>query len=162
MVLKKDLAGGLAIATFALVAFISTFHLETGTMTDIGTGFFPKVLSLILFALAILGIVAGLVQKSTESLSVANPNWRVLLGILGALVAFAITIRGADFGALRIPAFGISGATPLAILVAGAASPETRWWQLALYAVALTLFCALLFRFFLGLPLPLAPWLIGY
>jgi hypothetical protein len=26
----------------------------------------------------------------------------------------------------------------------------------------LTTFCAVLFRFLLGLPLPLAPWLLGY
>jgi ABC-type Fe3+-siderophore transport system permease subunit len=80
------------------------------------------------------------------------------VGVVAALVVFSLTIRGTGF----IPALGVTGATLLAILIAGFASRDTRWLDLVVFAVVLTAFCTVLFRFLLALPLPLAPWLLGY
>jgi hypothetical protein len=48
------------------------------------------------------------------------------------------------------------------VLVSMSASAEKRWGQAALFAVALTTFCVVLFKLLLQLPIPVAPWLIGY
>jgi putative tricarboxylic transport membrane protein len=68
--------------------------------------------------------------------------------VTAAILAFAATI-----GPL-----GLAPATFIAILVAAAASPETRWREAVPFAAALTLFCTLLFRYVVGLAAPVWPW----
>ena len=60
------------------------------------------------------------------------------------MVAFALTIRSV----------GLALAGPLVMLLAGAASPDARWRELTVFAVVITLACVGLFRFALGLPIP--------
>ena len=62
----------------------------------------------------------------------------------GALIMLAGIYYGAQYG----------GSTT-SILVAGAASPETRWRELAVFAVAVTAGCIGLFRTLLHLPIPI-------
>jgi heme A synthase len=48
-------------------------------------------------------------------------------------------------------------------MLAGAfASPETRIREVVIFGVVMTVFCVGLFKYALGLPIPVAPWLIGY
>ena len=51
---------------------------------------------------------------------------------------------------------------PLAIVIAAFASDETRWGETLVFGGLMTLFCIGLFKFALGLPIPLAPWVLGY
>jgi Tripartite tricarboxylate transporter TctB family len=156
--LNAHVLGGSIVAVMALVAWTSAQGLDFGTLAEIGPGLFPVALAVILLVLSLCLVGFG-VFKRTETFDVPNATaWRSLLAILAALVAFALTIKGTGF----TPALGVTGATPLAILTAGFASSETRWRDLLLFAIVLTAFCAGLFRFLLGLPLPLAPWLLGY
>jgi hypothetical protein len=57
---------------------------------------------------------------------------------------------------------GLALAGPILIAAAGFASSEVRWRETLIYGLAMTLFCVGLFKFALGLPIPLAPWLLGY
>jgi hypothetical protein len=57
---------------------------------------------------------------------------------------------------------GLVVAGPLAIVVSAFASDEVRWSETLLFGALMTAFCVGLFKFVLGLPIPLAPWLIGY
>jgi len=79
------------------------------------------------------------------------------------------SIRGPVLVALAIVAFGLIVrplglvvAGPVAIVVAGFASDEVRWVETIVVGVLMTVVCVILFKFALGLPIPLAPWLIGY
>ena len=78
------------------------------------------------------------------------------------MLLFALTIRGVDFGVFKFPALGLSVAGPLAIIFSGFADKESRFWELILFAVGLTLGCIGVFKFVLRLPIPVAPWLLGY
>ncbi len=157
--LNGQVIGGALVAGLALIAWISARGLDFGSLAEIGPGLFPVALAVILLALSFILIGLGVYKTSTENLDLQNSMARrSVLAILAALVVFALTIKGTGFS----PALGVTGATPLAILVAGFASAETRWRDLFIFAVVLTTFCAVLFRFLLGLPLPLAPWLLGY
>ncbi len=71
---------------------------------------------------------------------------------LGAMVAFGLTVRP----------LGLVVAGPLAIVIAALASDEVRWVETIVVGLLMTAFCIGLFKFALGLPIPLAPWLIGY
>jgi hypothetical protein len=47
-------------------------------------------------------------------------------------------------------------------VLSAAASPETRWGENVIFAGAMTAFCFLLFKTLLSLPIPVAPWMLGY
>jgi hypothetical protein len=48
------------------------------------------------------------------------------------------------------------------VITAGFAARDVRMGELAIFAVVMSAACLGLFRYALGLPLPVAPWLIGY
>lgn len=157
--LNGHTVGGALVAVMALVAWMAARGLEFGSLAEIGPGLFPVALAVLLLALSLVLVGIGALKGSGEDLAVPGAEaLRSLVAILVALVVFSLTIKGSGF----IPALGVTGATPLAILIAGLASRETRWLDLVVFALVLTTFCAVLFRFLLGLPLPLAPWLLGY
>jgi len=82
-----------------------------------------------------------------EPWSIRGP---VLLAL--AIVAFGLTVRP----------LGLVVAGPVAIVIAAFASDEVRWVETIVVGVLMTAVCVGLFKFALGLPIPLAPWLIGY
>ncbi len=133
----------------AVAAIVFCIHLDNGTLAEIGPGLIPNGLATILLGLGAVLTFSGFRVRDTALLP-----WRLrpILFILGAVLIFGLTVRTA----------GIALASPMALLVAGAASPETRWKEYAGFVVALTAFCTLLFRFLLGQPIPLAPLLVGY
>ncbi len=147
--LTPDLIGGLAMMLLAVIAIISCWHLDTGSLAEIGPGLIPTGLAAILFGLGAAVTFNGFRVRDT-----ALQSWRLrpILFILGAVLIFGLTVRSA----------GIALASPMALLIAGGASHETRWMEYAVFVVALTVFCTVLFRFLLGQPIPLAPWLVGY
>jgi Tripartite tricarboxylate transporter TctB family len=100
------------------------------------------------------GLAVALTSGRTEgeALIFTWQSARGLIAILGAVIVFGLTIRP----------LGLALATPIAIMISGFADKATRWLELAAFAIGLTIFCGGLFRFALGLPIPLAPWLIGY
>lgn len=160
---SQDTIAGLVVAAVACLAIYKGYALDIGTLAEVGPGLFPAALGTVLLALSLALVAKGFVSAPKEGLAMPG-RWglRALGGILGALAVFGLLIKGMSFGPVAVPALGLSGATPLAVLVAGLADRETRWGELALFAAGLTVFCVLLFRFALSLPLPLAPWLIGY
>jgi putative tricarboxylic transport membrane protein len=104
---------------------------------------------MLLGLLGVLLVVSSIVEKgsSLDRWSIRGP---VL--ILGALVAFGLAVRP----------LGLVAAGPLAIVVSAFASKEVRWRETILVGTLMTAFCIGLFKFALGLPIPLAPWLLGY
>jgi hypothetical protein len=53
-------------------------------------------------------------------------------------------------------------AGPLAVIIGSFASDEVRPIEAIVFGIVMTAFCVGLFKFALGLPIPLAPWLVGY
>lgn len=87
---------------------------------------------------------------------------RGLVCVLGAVVGFGLTIRGFTLGPFKIPALGLVVAGPLAVTLASFADADSRPREVALFAIGLTAACIGLFRYVLRLPIPVAPWLLGY
>ena len=79
-----------------------------------------------------------------------------------AAILFALAIRGFSVGPLTVPELGLVVAAPLAIIAAGLADKDARIGELVIFAAVLTAFCIGVFRYALGLSIPVAPWLIGY
>lgn len=145
--LRQDFLGGLAIIAVAVFAFWQGRNLPMAAAGGMGPGTLPKGLAVLL---AVLGVL--LVLRSFNSGSVGPWSVRGPLFVLGALVLFGLAVRP----------LGLAVAGPLAIVAGAFASSEARWRETLVYGVLMTLFCIGLFKYALGLPIPLAPWLIGY
>lgn len=129
------------------------------TSGGVGSGLMPRILSLIIMGLGIIQIIL-----SVKDPGPATGHWaiRETIPVVLGVVLFAITIRGYHLGPIAIPNLGMAVACPLAIVASGLAARDSRLPELLVFAVVLTAFCIGLFRYALGLSVPVAPWLLGY
>lgn len=155
---SQDLAAGLFMILLSGLAFVLASDLPMGTLRQIGPGMLPKSFATICAGLGLLVILSSLRFKG-EKLS--GWSWRGVIFVLGGAVLFGLTIRGFEVGPLRVPQLGLVVSGPLVVLIAGLAAEDRSWKELIIFAVVMTTFCALLFKYALGLPIPLAPWLLG-
>jgi len=137
----QDLVAGASLLAIAVFAIWASAPLSGGRLGAPGPGFLPRVLA-ILLGLCGVALVGRSLVRSGEALG--RWSWRGPGLIALAVVAFALTIR--------VPGLAVAG--PLAMLVAGAASPETRWRELAIFSLGTTAVCIALFRSLLHLPIP--------
>lgn len=144
---KTDLWAGLLLIAAALFFGWQTLDLEAGTSLRMGPGYFPRVLSVLLF---VLGIAVTVKSFSTVGEPFGITAWRGMAFILPAPVVFGLTVRGLGF----VPALF------LATLIAAQASPRLKWWQGLILAVVVTIMATLIFSYGLGLPFRrFGPWI---
>ena len=155
----ENMAAGAFLLALASIGFFGSLENDVGTLAAFGAGMVPRAIS-VLIALCGAGLIA--LSFASEGPKLERWSLRGLVFVLGAVVTFGLTIRGFDIGPLRIPALGLIVAGPLSIALASRADPETRSLEVIVLAVALTALCIGLFRFMLRLPIPVAPWLVGY
>jgi Tripartite tricarboxylate transporter TctB family len=161
--MNQTMAGGLFLIGLGGLALLLLGNLSFGSLAEIGPAFFPSVAATVLAGQGVVMVILGAREAAVQR-GEALTAWalRPMIAILGAIIAFGITIRGIDLGGLSLPPLGLAVAGPLAIMIGGFADTGTRWRELVPFALGISAFCILLFRFALGLPIPLAPWLIGY
>jgi hypothetical protein len=159
----EDFAAGLFLLLFALFLYWGASDLKIGQLRSIGAGLMPKVTAILL---GVFGLALTVQSLITHGSTLQRWSLRGPIFVFGSILIFAATIRGVDLtsplGPLKIPALGLVVAGPLAVFISAIADPETRYKEAAIYAVVLTTVCALVFKFALRLPIPLAPWLLGY
>ncbi len=138
----QNFVAGLALLAFALVALAATTELGSGRFYAVGPGLLPRGVGTLLGILGV-ALVAGSLFKDGEPLG----RWplRGPIFVFLAVAAFALTIR----------TVGLALAGPLVAMISGAASPETRWKQLLVFAIVVTALSIGLFRYVLNLPIPI-------
>jgi len=146
---RQDFAGGLVVIAVAAFAFWQAADLPVGTLGSMGPGMLPRSLAVLFGLLGALLLVDSVLEAgpALEPWSIRGP---VLVVV--AMVAFGLTVRP----------LGLVVAGPLAIVIAALASSEVRWVETIVVGLLMSIFCIGLFKFALGLPIPLAPWLLGY
>ena len=154
----QDLAAGLFMIALAGLALFLSRDLPTGTLRQIGPGMLPKSFAVICAGLGALLAFNSLRYKGEK---LAGWSWRGVFFVLGAAVVFGLTIRGFEIGPLKVPQLGMLVSGPLVVLISGLAAEDVKIKELVIFAAAMTTGCALLFKYALGLPIPLAPWLLG-
>jgi putative tricarboxylic transport membrane protein len=149
IVLRQDFFGGLVIIAVAAFAFWQGADLPIGTFGGMGPGMLPRGLAALLGLLGAMLAVGAVLETGPrfERWTLRGP-----LFVLGAVVAFGAAVRP----------LGLIVAGPLAIVISAFASDEVRWIETLVFGALMTAFCIGLFKLALGLPIPLAPWLIGY
>ncbi len=144
----KDLLAGLIFVGFGAAFAYAAWGYDLGNAIRMGPGMFPVVLGGILVLLGALVIVEGVVAG--EGGPIGAVPWRGLVLILGAVLFFGFFVRP----------LGLVPTLLVSVLLAAISSTRTGPVTAVVLAVALTLFCTLIFVFGLGLPLPLfGPWL---
>jgi hypothetical protein len=137
----QDFAGGVALLVIAGVALWATRDLG-GRFFGVGPGLLPRGVA------TLLGLI-GLVLVTTSFLKdgEALGRWplRGPILVFVAVMSFALTVR----------TVGLAVAGPLVALIGGAASPETRFKELIIFAIVVTALSIGLFRYVLNLPIPI-------
>jgi Tripartite tricarboxylate transporter TctB family len=155
----ERMAGGLLLLVIAGIGLTGTQGLAIGTLALPGAGLLPRIVCTLLGLVGALLVVLS-VARSGPGLE----RWhgRGIVCVLGAAVLFGLTIRGFEVAHVQVKALGLAVAAPVAMLVASLADPTTRAREIIPFALLLTVVCIVLFRFVLRLPIPIAPWLVGY
>jgi hypothetical protein len=141
------LAGVVFIGFGLFFGLTAILDLEIGTALRMGPGYAPLVLAGVLVLIGLL-IVAGALRGAPQPIGAIA--WRGMAFLLPAPILFGLTVRGLGF----VPAVF------LACLLAAFASPRVKVWQALVLALAVTVFCTLVFSYALGLPYRrFGPWL---
>jgi putative tricarboxylic transport membrane protein len=140
----KDIIGGIVLILISLVALYMVKDLPAMGRNGFASGTAPRIFAYALIALGAFISIAGFFQEG-ERLS--GFSWRGLITILGSVLMFAFMIR----------VFGLFASGVPMMLLASAAAPGYRWKEAIIFSLAITAFCAVLFPFALGQPIPLWP-----
>ncbi len=140
-VMLRDFSGLLAIVALTIAAIIIGAVLG---FAGLGEVFGLPPFALVFCFIYALTLIALLV------FNVSHPGWldrsglRGPLFLVGGMLAFALTVRSV----------GLLIAAPLLALISGAASHETRFRELIIFAIVMTALCIGVFKYALSLPMP--------
>lgn len=142
----KDFFLGLIFMTVAVVLVVYTRQYDAGTARQMGPGYLPLVLGLLLGGFGVFSVVSSFFGEPET----AEPlELRACALILLATALFGILIRPA----------GLLVSTFILVIVAGAAYRSRRPIPLFLYAIALAVGCVVVFPWLLGQQIPvLGSW----
>lgn len=152
--IPQNVVAGLGLVLLGVFGVWATGDLPRGTLGAMGPGMLPHWVAIGVAASGVVLAVTGLVRggEGLQTVGLRGPVVVVL-----AILAFAATIRPATLGPITTPGLGLIVAGPLAVILAGYASPEARFRELLILALLLTAGCMLLFGDLLNLPIPLFP-----
>lgn len=140
----QDVLGGLVLVVIAFLALYLVNHLPATGKVGFASGTAPRLFA---YGLGILGAGIAVVGWLNEGPGLGQFSIRGTITILGSVLLFALMIR--TFGLL---ATGI----PMVILASFAAK-DFHLGESILFAIGITLFCAIIFPYALGQPIPLWP-----
>jgi hypothetical protein len=141
----QDLLFGVFLIAVGIGTLVVIRKLTMGSAAEMGPGYVPRAVAVGLLAFGVVFAGRSLV---TAGVTIEAPVWRSVLIVPLSVAVFALTLNR----------FGLAFASVGAMLVAAAASRETRWRETTLFATALSAGAVLLFIKVLALPVPMFPW----
>lgn len=141
----QDFWSGLLFIVIGALGVYLGRNLAFGSMTRMGPGFLPAVLSWTLIGLGAIILLRGVARAGD---AIQPSRWRPQIMIAVAIVLFAQLIE-------RI---GLAPTVFVVTIVAALASDEMRWRDTLMVAVGLSVVCTLLFIKVLGLPMIPFAW----
>lgn len=143
---NADVEAGAFFAVFGVVTALLSLQYKLGSAADMGPGFFPLALGIIL---AIVGLTILVRGFSGRGEAVRSFSLRALALISLSLVAFAVLMLTA----------GLLVAIPALVFISLLASEHFTVLRASAVSAGLILFCYVLFVHVLGISLPMiAGW----
>ncbi len=141
---SKDFLAGLAAVLIGLFVVFATAGYGFGTPRQMGPGFFPFSLGVLLILIGVVIALGSL--RNQEKLPVLNVRPYIVIPL--AILMFA----------LLVPRLGFGPAGVATVLLAGVAEPDTKKLHLLLLALGLVPTVWLLFALGLGVQVPFFAW----
>lgn len=139
----KNLGAGFTfLAVAAIYGGTALQSLPMGSLTNMGPGFFPATLCIILAALGTILVITSMFEARQPAFSAFA--WRALLTISAGVLFFGAFIRET----------GLALAVFVTAFVVSLAASETRPLMAAAIGVVLSAFCVIVFIYGIRLPLP--------
>jgi putative tricarboxylic transport membrane protein len=141
---NNDFYSGLLLVAVATVALLYIRTLAIGTVLEMGPGYFPLGLALVLLGMGLCLVVKGLL---TSEKPVGVFHLRPLFFILLSFAAFGVLVERA----------GLLLAILAQVAVAHFASVESQWRQSLVIGIVLAAASAVIFVWLLKIPVSLLP-----
>ncbi len=140
----RDFWAGALLCAVALLFLLDGVRYRFGSPAEMGPGFFPRVLSLLLL---VIGVVVMLRAVRSDAAALDKLHLRPLALVCAALLVFAATLT----------TLGLVAAALCVVVLSTFAGGRSAWWEIVLLAVGLSVFSAILFVYALGQPIPVWP-----
>jgi hypothetical protein len=144
---REIFAGGL-ILLFGLVALLEGRRLGTGTLSDMGPGFVPMALGVVLCGLGLVIALTGQAGPPDDGSGPDLPDWRGAICILLGAVGFIVLGQHA----------GLAPAIFGSVFIAAVGDRTTKINEALALAAGVTVFGCVLFGTILKIPIPLYGW----
>ena len=139
----RDIIGGFALVALGLFAALYAQRYDIGELQEMGPGYFPVALGILL---AILGLFIAIPAFFREGTSI-EIECNSLLWVLLSIAIFAIALTTA----------GLVIATILSVLASSVPS-KSSWKTMVILALCVAAITYSVFLFGLGMVLPVWPW----
>lgn len=140
----QNFIGGVALLAIAVVAYVAMNRLGVMRGFSFGAGTVPRLFCLLLGLLSVLIIALSFTNVGPR---LEHYPWRGPVFVIASVVFFGLTIR----------TLGLAVTGVITVMLSGAAVDDFKIGEGLIFAVAITAFCAFLFPFALGQPIPLWP-----
>ncbi|MEM5383066.1 tripartite tricarboxylate transporter TctB family protein [Paraburkholderia phymatum] len=146
---RRDYLGGMLLLLIGLGAALQGWSYRTGSLVEMGPGFFPMALGVILALCGVALLVASGLSAPVPGEEKKLPRqWVAWLHILAAIAAFVILGR---FG-------GLVPATFAVVFISAIGDRDNSFKGALLLAVCMSVVSVLVFRLGLQLQFPLFAW----
>ncbi len=140
----QDFWSGVLFIAVAVLFAVSGRNLDAGQLSQIGPGYFPRGVALILGLIGVTLCARALLRKGQ---SLGFWSVRGIVTVLGAVIAFGLSIR--EMGLI------CSGLATMFVSFLG--TPDARWLEAIAVSVIVVIACTLLFVTGIGLTIPIWP-----
>ena len=144
---RRDRLAGAALALLGFATAVQSWGYGTGTLLQMGPGFFPFALGCLLAMLGLL-VVATTSSAGAAPGATRRPEWRGWGCIVGGMVAFLVL---GHFTGLLLATFAC-------VLISALGDRSIRWREALILSSGVTLFGVIVFSYLLGIPMPLFRW----
>ncbi|MFM0347830.1 tripartite tricarboxylate transporter TctB family protein [Paraburkholderia sp. RL17-347-BIC-D] len=146
---RRDYLAGALMLLIGLGAMLQGTTYHVGTLTDMGPGFFPVALGVIMAFVGIsIVIVAKVGTAPKDEEKRQRPEWTAWAHILASIVAFVVLGK---YG-------GLVPATFALVFISALGDRKNSWKSALALALAMVLLAAVVFRWALQLQFPLFSW----